>query len=295
MVPTIPAKTILSPYRRDNQWFGTEYNMNLYKGCCHHCIYCDSRSACYHIENFDQVAFKENALETLRNQLSRRIKTGVAATGSMSDPYNPFEAQLCLTRHSLELLNAYQFGAAIATKSNLITRDIDLLTEIREHSPVLCKITVTAAENSLAAQLEPDAPTSTQRFAAIKELAKAGVYTGVLLMPVLPFLTDSPGNIRAIVEQAADCGARFVYPYLGVTLRQNQREYFFAQLEKRFPGIKEQYQKRYGERYECISPRWKELWELFTRLCGQYGLLYKMQDIIVGYRMGYESRQLTLF
>lgn len=134
---TIPAKTILS-HVTDQSYFGNEYNMNLYKGCCHGCIYCDSRSACYQIEDFDSVRVKENAIPLLERELRSKQKTGVIATGSMSDPYNPFEAEYRFTRQALELIDTYRFGVSIATKSALITRDIDLLTRIRKHSPVLC-------------------------------------------------------------------------------------------------------------------------------------------------------------
>ena len=136
MIEYIPAKTIVTK-TKDSQWFGIDYNMNIYRGCCHGCIYCDSRSDCYHIKDFDQVKAKENALMLIRNDLRRKVKKGVVGTGSMSDPYNPFEKNLNLTRHSLELIDAFGFGIAIATKSTLILRDTDILESIKEHSPIL--------------------------------------------------------------------------------------------------------------------------------------------------------------
>ncbi len=151
----IPAKTIITRSKRPEYWFGTEYNMNIYKGCCHGCIYCDSRSNCYGVEAFDTVRAKENALEIIRDELRRKTKRGVIATGAMSDPYNPFEEKLLLTRHALELCNAFEFGVAIATKSTLLERDIDVLCDIKEHSPVLCKVTITTCDDSLAKKLEP--------------------------------------------------------------------------------------------------------------------------------------------
>ena len=126
----IPAKQILSR-NRSTAWFGTDYTMNLYRGCCHGCIYCDSRSACYGIEDFGRVRAKENALALLRDELRRKVRPGIVGMGSMSDPYNPFEGELQLTRHALELLDAYGFGAAIATKGDGITRDIDVLRCMR--------------------------------------------------------------------------------------------------------------------------------------------------------------------
>lgn len=291
---TTPAKTILSGYQK-NGWFGTDYSMNLYRGCCHGCIYCDSRSECYRIDDFDTVRAKENALPLLRDELRRKMKPGVVMTGAMSDPYNPFEKEEKLTRHALELLDAYGFGAAIATKSDLIVRDIDVLSDIARHSPVLCKVTVTTCDDELAAKIEPRAPSPSARLEAIRRLSGAGLFTGVLLMPVLPFLEDSDDSVLSLVERAADSGARFIYPAFGVTLRQNQRQYYFERLDERFPGMKERYIARYGTRYSCVSPRAKQLWALFTDRCREHGLLYKMQDIVSAYRQGYSTEQLRLF
>lgn len=290
----IPAKTIVTR-NKSTAWFGCEYNMNIYKGCCHGCIYCDSRSECYRVEDFDRVRAKENALAVIRDDLRRKAKPGVVATGAMSDPYNPFEADLQLTRHALELINAYNFGVAIDTKSPLVTRDIDLLNEIREHSPVLVKMTVTAADDALCGQLEPNVAPTSQRFAAIKELAHSGIHCGILLMPVLPYITDSEENLLTIVQLAKENGARFVYPAFGVTLRQNQRLHFYDKLDGLFPGMKERYIKRYGDSYSCTVPQAKKLYHCVAAECDRLGLLYKMQDIVRSYRQGYEGTQLTFF
>ena len=292
---TVPAKTIVT--RVKNGWFGNDYNMNIYRGCCHGCIYCDSRSECYHIDDFDRVRVKENALAIIRDDLRRKVRTGVVGTGSMSDPYNPFEKELQLTRHALELLDAYGFGVDIATKSDLIVRDIDILTGIREHSPVLCKLTVTTADDALAARLEPHAPPSSARLTAIRRLSGSGLFAGILLMPVLPFLEDNEENVLEIVRRAAENGARFIYPAFGVTLRQNQRVYFLDRLEEAFPGrgLKDTYIRRYGETYECRSPRAKALWEAFRQACDRFGLLYEMRDFVRAYRQGYGDGQLSLF
>ncbi len=296
LLKTIPAKAIVTR-TKNRSWFGTDYTMNIYRGCCHGCIYCDSRSECYHIDEFDRVRAKENALEIIRDDLRRKAGTGVVGTGAMSDPYNPFEREALLTRHALELLAAFGFGAVVATKSDLIARDADVLQEIAADSPVLCQLTVTTADDGLAAKLEPRAPAPSARFEALRALSRAGVYTGVLLMPVLPFLEDGEENIRAVAERAAECGARFVYPFFGVTLRQNQREYYFDRLEEAFPGagLAARYRRQYGSEYSCRSPRIRALRQAFEETCGRCGLLYKMQDIIRGYTLGYSDRQLRLF
>lgn len=295
MIDTIPAKTIVSGYALNNNWFGTNYNMNIYKGCCHGCIYCDSRSDCYHIDNFDKVRAKENALELIRNDLKRKKRKGVVGTGAMSDPYNPFEKELKLTRNALELLNAYEFGVAIATKSSLIIRDIDVLKDIQEHSPVLCKITITTANDSLAKMIEPRVTSSSERFNALATLADNKIFCGILLMPVLPFITDSEENIRSIVKSAHDTGCKFVYPAFGMTLRMNQRDYYYNELDKHFPGVKQKYIQRFGNTYSCTSPNARTLWSAFCSECEKYGILYHMYDIIRAYRCVDDNRQLSLF
>lgn len=295
-VEYIPAKTIVLR-TKDTSWFGTQYNMNIYRGCSHGCIYCDSRSDCYRNDRFDQVRVKADALRIIRDDLERKVKTGVVGTGSMSDPYNPLEKELLLTRNGLALLEAYGFGAAIATKSDLITRDMDILTSISRTMPVICKLTVTTCDDELAAKVEPRAPSPSRRLAALEELSRAGLFAGVLMMPVLPFLEDSPGNIRAIVERAADAGARFIYPAIGMTCRAGQREYYYQQLESQFPGqgLAERYRKRYGTRYYCTSPKARELWDVFQEACVRRGVLYSMGQIIAASRRSCETDQLSLF
>ena len=173
----IPAKTILQK-NKTTSWFGNDYNMNLYKGCCHGCIYCDSRSECYQIEDFDKVKAKENCIETLRNELRRKIRSGIIGTGAMSDPYNPFEKHERLTEKALMLIDAYEFGVSVITKSELITRDIDLYKQISEHSPVLCKMTITTANDELCRKIEPNVSPSSERFQALAKMSEAGLKNG---------------------------------------------------------------------------------------------------------------------
>ncbi len=293
---TIPAKTILT-HLSDHSYFGNDYNMNLYKGCCHGCIYCDSRSSCYQIENFDEVRAKENAVSILEKELRSKSKTGVIGTGAMSDPYNPYEEKYQLTRQALELIDTYHFGITIATKSSLITRDIDLLKRIQQHSPVLCKITITASEDSLSRKLEPSVTPSSDRFRAIRELSEAGIHAGILMTPVLPFLTDTEDNVRNLVRQAHENGARFLFALFGMTLRSGQREYYYRKLKESFPGSDpvQRYISRYGDTYECHSPEAKHLSSIFRSECERYGILYQMQDIIDSYKKGYEYEQFSLF
>ena len=295
-IETIPAKTIVHRVK-DPSWFGCEYNMNIYRGCPHGCIYCDSRSACYQNGDFDRVRCKADALRLIRDDLNRKVHTGVVMTGAMSDPYNPYERTECLTRHALELLNAYGFGVAIATKSDLIVRDIELLQEIGSHSPVLCKLTITTGKDDLARLIEPHVTSPSGRFVAIERLSSSGIFTGVLMMPLLPWITDDEENVRTVVKRASEAGARFVYPAMGLTMREGQREYLYQKLEENFPGqgLCERYRRQYGNRYRCSVPHANRLFRLFEEECHRYGLLYRMPEIVRAYRQSDHIRQTTLF
>lgn len=293
---SVAAKSILHK-NRSTGWFGTDYNMNLYRGCCHGCIYCDSRSDCYGIEDFEKVCCKADSLELLRRELRHKAHTGVIGTGAMSDPYNPFEIKTHLTRHALELINDYGFGCVILSKSSLMTRDKDIFLAIKEHSPMMCKLTVTAADDSLSRIIEPNVSPSSERFQALAELSEAGLFTGITLMPVLPFIEDTEENVTKIVRMGAEAGVRFIYPAFGVTLRGGQRDYFLQKLDECFPeqGISQKYIEAFGNSYECVSPNVEDLWRCFTRECDRFGILYKMQDIIYASRQEYEAEQLSFF
>ena len=288
----VKAKTIVNR-TKDNWWFGTDYGMNIYRGCSFGCIYCDSRSDCYGVENFDQVRAKEDALRIVRDDLHKKSKRGVIHTGSMSDPYTPAEKPLQLMRHALELINAFHFGVCIATKSPLVVRDIDILQDIQTHSPVIASFSITALEDHLSGKIEPNAAPSSERFQALRALADAGIYCGVLLMPVLPYLTDSEENILGIVRMAAQCGAKYVHTSMGMTLRDGQREHFY---EKIGPEMTKTYQHRYDRRYQCQVPDSRKLWNAFKKECDRLGLLYKMEDITADYQKnGFKMDQLSLF
>ena len=292
----IPAKHILIR-SKSTAWFGTDHTVNLYRGCCHGCLYCDSRSDCYRNPDFDRVTAKADALRILRDELARKVRPAFIGMGAMSDPYNPFEEELLLTRHALELIDAYDCGVSVDTKSDLIVRDVDLYQSIQAHSPVICKITVTTVDEELAAKVEPRAPSPARRLEAIRKLAEAGLFCGVLLMPVLPFLEDRPEQVLSVVDRSADAGAKFIYSGFGVTMRQGQREYFLRELDRAFPGenLSRRYLARYGDRYRCPSPRARELWEVFTARCRERGLLYQMPHIVSAATRGYGDRQLTFF
>ena len=266
--------------------------MNIYRGCSHGCIYCDSRSDCFRNHDFDTVKIKENALEIIRNELRRKVKTGVIGTGAMSDPYNPLEEKLKLTRNSLELKNAYGFGVSLVTKSDLITRDTDILTDIKEHSPVIAKFSISTANDDLCKKIEPHVAPASRRFEAMKMLSSQGIFCGTMLLPLLPFISDTDENIKKVCRMTKEAGGKFIYTYMGMTLRQGSREYFYENLD---PDVKEKYIKRFGTRYNCISPRSKKLWDIFIVECESLGLIYDMNAIIHGYKSGYDNKQLTIY
>jgi len=203
----IKAKKLVSKTKYAENWFGNDFNMNIYRGCTHGCIYCDSRSECYHIDNFDEIIIKENALFLLEKELSGKRVSGVIGTGAMSDPYNTHEKNLMLTRGALKIINKCKFGVGICTKGSLVSRDVDLLTEINRHSPVTVCMTVTSADDDISKIIEPGGPVSSKRFEAVKMLNDAKIYIGILMMPIIMGIKDTEKNIFRIVEKAGDISA----------------------------------------------------------------------------------------
>ena len=295
----IQTNTIISSsYKENPNWFGINYNMNIYKGCCHGCIYCDSRSSWYQIIEFDRVRIKEDSTEIIKKNLKSKKTKGVVGTGAMSDPYNPFEEKYMLTREALKLIDDNRFGICIATKSDLVTRDIDILQRIQSHSPTMVKITITTYDDELCKKVERNVCPTSDRFKAIKKLSDNGIYVGVLLMPVLPFINDNEENIKNIIKSAYESGAKFVFSYgLGVTLRQNQREYYFEKLRKIFPNqnLDKKYIDTFGESYINSARNYEHLYKIFKQECEKYNLLYDMKDIIADYKSRYEKTQISWF
>lgn len=291
----VPAKSIMTRTQCPDQWFGCHYNMNLYRGCSHGCIYCDSRSQCYRVDNFDEVTAKQDALAIIERELSVKRKPGVVGTGAMSDPYNPHESELKLTRGALKLVLQHRFGIHMVTKGTLVMRDIELLQAIGKSNRADVCITITTPHDELAAKIEPNAPSSTARFEALEALAHAGVFCGITLMPILPWLTDSQEDIKLLLHRAADCGVNFIHPWFGMSLRIGQREHFYRQLDGLWPGLRARYEAVYGDQYICDSPRSAELWELFTNECRRTGIIWHMEEIIEAANHWSQPQQLSLF
>ena len=265
--------------------------MNLYRGCTHGCIYCDSRSNCYQMNHeFEDIEVKENAIELLENTLRRKRKRCMIGTGSMSDPYMPLEAQLEYTRKALLLIEKYGFGATLITKSDRVLRDLDILKRINQKTKAVVQMTLTTADEALCKLVEPNVSTTKQRFEALKILRDNNIPTVVWLCPVLPYINDTEDNICRILDMCVAAKVRGIICFgMGLTLREGNREYFYRQLDKSFPGLKERYIREYGNQYVINSPKSAELMRLFHRTCEQNGIMHD-NDLIFEYLSQFEEK-----
>lgn len=277
----VKVKGILSPSN----------GMNLYRGCSHGCIYCDSRSKCYQMNHdFEDIEVKENALELLEAALRRKRKRCMIGTGAMTDPYIPLEKKLGYTRKALLLIEKYGFGVALQSKSDLVLRDLDILRRINEKTKAVVQMTLTTADEKLCRIIEPNVSTANERFEALKALRDAGIPTVVWLCPVLPFINDTEENIRNILGMCVEAGVRGVLCFgMGLTLREGNREYFYKQLDIHFPRLKERYIRAYGNNYVVDSPRSTELMRLYHRICEENGILHN-NDQIFEYLRKFEEK-----
>ena len=254
--------------------------MNIYRGCTHGCIYCDSRSKCYGFTHeFVDVEVKMNAPELLERALKSKRKKCMIGTGAMCDPYLHAEEELRLTRRCLELISQYEYGIAIQTKSTRILRDLDLLREINRKTKAVVQMTMTTYNEELCKIIEPDVSTTRERFDALLQFKKAGLPTIVWLTPILPFINDTEENIRGILDYCIEAGVKGIICFgMGVTLRDGNREYFYRALDKHFPGIKNKYIKTYGNAYNLPSPDSERLLQIFRKLCKENGIMYHTQE-----------------
>jgi DNA repair photolyase len=268
----VQAKTLLSRVKDPGGWFGVTYNMNLYRGCEHHCVYCDSRSECYQIADFDgELLVKVNAIELLCQELVTKRAKGTIGTGSMQDPYTPSEAEINLTGRALDVIAQLRFPVHILTKSDLVLRDLDRLVEINRIHASVC-FTVTTADDVLAGQLEPGAPAPSRRFRAARILSEQGIQVGITMMPILPFIEDTVENVSQIIRLAAESGVSYIVPWFGMSLRSRQREHYYRELDRLFPGTRQRYEERFGTQYSCPCPNASHLSEVFHELREAYGL-----------------------
>ena len=250
--------------------------MNLYRGCTHGCVYCDSRSACYQFTHaFEDIEVKQNAAELLEEILRKKRKKIVISTGSMSDPYQPCERELKLTRQCLELIEKYGFGASVITKSDLVLRDIDIFDSINRKAKSVLQMTLTIADDRLSRILEPNVCTTSRRYEVLKQFQERNIPAVVWMTPILPFLTDTEENMRTILEYCFDAGVRGIVLWnAGLTLRDGDREYYYRALDRHFPGLSAEYRNRYGNAYEVNSPDGEKLMRIFHSECEKHGILH---------------------
>ncbi len=259
----------------------SQNGMNLYRGCTHGCIYCDSRSKCYHMEHdFEDIEVKENALDLLESALKHKRKKCMIGTGSMTDPYIPLEMELCHVRKALSLIEQYGFGFTVITKSDRILRDMDLLQKINQKAKCVVQMTLTTYDDDLCRKIEPNVCTTRERFEVLMKMRDAGIPTVVWLDPILPFINDTEENISGILDLCIEAKVYGIICFgMGLTLREGNREYFYRQLDRLFPHMKEKYIKAYGNQYIINSPDNDKLMELFHRKCSSNGILHNNEQI----------------
>lgn len=271
--------------------------MNIYRGCSHGCIYCDSRSACYGLtHDFEDIEVKQNAPELLERALKSKRKRCVIGTGSMCDPYMHIEKTLCLSRKCLEIIDRHGFGVSLLTKSDLVLRDIDLLKSINAKAKAVVQMTITTADDELCKKLEPNVCPSSRRFEVLCEMRDNGIPTVLWLCPLLPFINDTEENLRGVLDYAKRAGCYGVMSFgMGLTLREGDREYFYAALDRLFPGLRQRYERTFGLSYEIASPNAKRLWEIFRSECEKNGIEWRTENLFGYLSQIDEEEQLTLF
>ena len=275
-------------------------NMNIYRGCTHGCIYCDSRSVCYNMpHDFEDVLVKANAPTLLEAALKGKRKKIMVGMGSMSDPYMHCEKELLHTRKCLEIVDRYGFGFTLITKSDLVLRDLDLIKSINSKSKAVVQMTLTTFDENLCRILEPNVATTKQRFDALLKLKEAGIPTVVWLCPILPFINDTEENLRGILDLCIKAGVKGIICFeMGLTLREGNREFFYQKLDRHFPGMKEKYIQAFGDSYYCTSPVNQQLMKIFRSICNENGIMYNNDEIfeyLHTFEEKSESHQLTLF
>ena len=273
------------------------YNgMNIYRGCTHGCIYCDSRSLCYQFDHkFEDIEVKQNAPELLEQALKSKRTKCMIGTGSMSDPYMHCETELRLTRRCLEIIEKYGYGLAIQTKSDRILEDIDLLDSINKKAKCVVQITLTTYDDELCSVLEPNVCNTNRRIEVLEEMNKRGIPTVVWLTPILPFINDTEENITKILNECVRTGVKGIINFgMGVTLRAGDREYFYSKLDQHFPGLSDRYIRTYGDAYEVPSPNSKELMRIFKKICRDNGMMSDADECF-RYLNDLPDKQISIF
>lgn len=273
--------------------------MNIYRGCNHGCIYCDSRSTCYSINHeFEDIEIKKNAPSILEQQLKGKRKKGMIITGSMSDPYIPLEKELEYTKQCLQVIDKYNFGISILTKSDLILRDLDILKSINNKSKCIVNMTLTTYDEDLCKIIEPNVCTTKRRVEVLNIMKDNNIDTVVWLGPILPFINDSEENLKGLLNYCVEAKVKAIMFFsFGVTMREGNREYFYKEIDKYFPNIKEKYIKTFGNNYICESLNNKKLMKILISVCTKNNIIYKPKEVfeyLSTYKTKYEQLVLQL-
>ena len=255
--------------------------MNIYRGCTHGCIYCDSRSLCYGMNHiFEDIEVKTNGPQLLENTLKRKRKKCMIGTGAMSDPYIHLEEKLQYTRKSLEIIEKYGFGLAIQTKSNRILRDLDLLRSINNKSKCVVQMTLTTYDEELCKIIEPNVSTTKERFEVLKIMRDNGIPTVVWICPILPYINDTEENIRGILDYCVEAKVKGIIVFgIGLTLRDGNREYYYRNLDNHFKGLKEKYIRQYGNSYEAVSENHERLMKIIKETCEKNNIIFGVEEV----------------
>ena len=282
----IEAKSIIGAYN----------NVNLYRGCTHGCIYCDSRSTCYQVGEFENIAVKQNAIELLEKELIKKRQKCMITTGSMCDPYLHLEKELGLTRKMLEVIKKHYFGVSLLTKSDLILRDIDLIEEINKRYAALVFMTITTFDDDLCRKIERNVCETSKRFACLEEFSKRKIPIGIWMGPILPFINDDEENIIKIVKKCVEIGVKYIIVFdFGTTKRDGSEQFFYKSLDLYFPSLKEKYIKTYQSQYLCPSPNAKRLWDVFKKLCDEHQIIYDLGQVNHIFNNLKKPKQMNLF
>lgn len=285
----IEAKSILSAHN----------GINVYRGCQHGCIYCDSRSKCYNMNHdFDDVAVKRNALDLLEAELIKKNNKCMIGFGSMSDPYMPLESDLKYTQKCLQIIAKHGFGVTLITKSDLVLRDLELFKKINYNAKCVIQMTLTTADDKLCRIIEPNVCVTSKRVEALKKLNENGIPTVVWLTPFLPYINDDEENLKKLLYYCKECNVKgIIYFGCGLTLREGNREYFYKMLDKHFPLLKKRYIFEFENAYEVYRPgkqnTFKSIVELF---CKENNIMYDLKDVF--YYLNHiepKREQLSLF
>ncbi|MCR4638777.1 radical SAM protein [Ruminococcus sp.] len=283
----VEAKGILS----------SKNGMNIYRGCTHGCIYCDSRSLCYNMTHaFEDIEVKCNAPQLLEKALRSKRKRCMIGTGSMCDPYLPIEGELKLTRRCMELIEQYQFGVSVLTKSDLIVRDIELLDSINQQAKAVVQMTMTTCGEKLCSIIEPDVCGTRRRFEVLMEMKRCNIPTVVWLTPFLPYINDTEENLRGLLDYCGEAGVKGVICFgIGLTLRDGSREYFYSALDRHFKGLSDRYRREFGLSYEIVSAKHDRLMRILDDFCYKYGIMQNRECFAYLSELPEKYQQLTLF